>query len=197
MSPYLHPVAAFLRRAAYALAVTVTAALLVALAMTWGPSYTASEVWCFRPERYTDQIGRFDVVSDFCVGWSRGYFIVLHAHVEGELTGEPLSPAVAHSRHSPHVFGVPENSWLPRIAFRAYPEMASTSIAIQRHRLDVSHSLLALALALPPAVVAWRKHRRRLTRIRREQTGLCPRCGYDVRASLDRCPECGWTKVPA
>jgi hypothetical protein len=46
---------------------------------------------------------------------------------------------------------------------------------------------LALLCALPPALVVRGAMRRRGTMI----SGKCRRCGYDLRATPDRCPECG------
>jgi hypothetical protein len=50
---------------------------------------------------------------------------------------------------------------------------------------------LALATALLPTIWA-----RRWLSVRRNP-GLCPSCGYDMRATPERCPECGTAAAAA
>jgi hypothetical protein len=53
--------------------------------------------------------------------------------------------------------------------------------------LQIPHWSAAVAAAVLP----WRWLRRRRAEIRKLRTGLCRRCGYDLRATPGRCPECG------
>ena len=55
-------------------------------------------------------------------------------------------------------------------------------------------SVLCLTLLLP--AMRARKYIRERRAARRKAQGLCLTCGYDLRASFDRCPECG-TPIPA
>jgi hypothetical protein len=55
--------------------------------------------------------------------------------------------------------------------------------------IHIPYSVIVLLTALPPMMWARRYvNRRRDSRIGR---GLCPTCGYDLRATPERCPECG------
>jgi hypothetical protein len=64
----------------------------------------------------------------------------------------------------------------------ASPPPSSTARLIQ-----VPYWMLMSVAGIPLGIrlVAWRR------RHHRRQRGLCPQCGYDLRASPARCPECG------
>jgi len=60
--------------------------------------------------------------------------------------------------------------------------------------LTIRYWLLVTLFALPPTfwlLMLIRKVFRKRIRARRSRAGRCANCGYDLRASPDRCPECG------
>ncbi len=61
--------------------------------------------------------------------------------------------------------------------------------------IQVPYWLLTLLFAVGPAGWAVGSLRRR-RRARMLTRGLCPRCGYDLRATPGRCPECGFEPAP-
>lgn len=58
-------------------------------------------------------------------------------------------------------------------------------------RVVVPFWLLGLLLAVSPALWIYELQRR----IRQRSRNLCANCGYDLRATPERCPECGIVRV--
>ena len=83
----------------------------------------------------------------------------------------------------------------PLFGSRARPPLGfwfrwSRTPATIRREVIVPYWSIALSTAVLPALSLIRRRRRRF-RERRAALGFCAHCGYDVRASRDRCPECG------
>lgn len=75
-------------------------------------------------------------------------------------------------------------------AFLFHDDETRTGHAVDRLCVVVPFWLLA-AVAFP-APLLWLARRRHDRHERaRARDGLCPACGYDLRASAGRCPECG------
>ena len=74
--------------------------------------------------------------------------------------------------------------------FFVFPEKIELYL-LDHHLVDTVNLALdtiMITCIVMGVVVFTKDERQQITRTRR---GLCPKCGYDLRATPDRCPECG------
>jgi hypothetical protein len=103
-------------------------------------------------------------------GWG-AFFVEYKASPTLRFIGAPVPVAVAHLENG---------NWVP---FDAGPG------------LPMDFIIVPSLVAMPASAALIARGRRRRRAEQRSRVGLCPACGYDLRASAGRCPECG--RVPA
>ena len=77
--------------------------------------------------------------------------------------------------------------WFDSAVERQRGMWKTSGISCVRRTVRVPHGTVAVALLICPVAVGFHRSYTR----RRRRSGLCPACGYDLRATPGRCPECG------
>jgi hypothetical protein len=158
------------RRKLFNLAAAVSLVLCVAVCVLWVRSYFAQDTIAY--DFSDDRPG----MNDISVASSNGVLAVHHfAH--------PTALYPPGLRR----FVTTPSSMRPTPTWRTFAFDRGEQNGGRFWRVFAPHWSAALLCAVSPAL--WLSNRRRQRRRVRDR--LCPCCGYDLRATPDRCPECG------
>ena len=173
-----HRKLAILRRRVFTALSVLSLLLCVATLALWGRSY-----------RYVDRvrwIGIYETTHQyFALESHRGLCALRSSRQDNRGLPIPENPGWAYLTART---GDPL-SFLPKERFLGFGYVHVGRI---NRTVWLPHWSLALLFAILPAL-----HLRAAIRLRRlNRIGHCPRCGYDLRATPERCPECGHTIQP-
>jgi hypothetical protein len=91
------------------------------------------------------------------------------------------------------------SGWFRAGGVRLFSQPSSKTLIINDWSItegSASYPQMLVGFAILPAWSGFRMVKRRLRNRRDARIGSCRHCGYDLRASTDRCPECG-SPIPA
>ena len=185
-----------MKRCLFTILSALSLLLCVAVVVLWVRSYAVGEsITWYRfnrlvTGRYTAAIGHPAASdSEYRVGSSDGFITFSQRRVDSYTTfDEDVTPPPITYRREPTSlvrathFGIDYHASRDRLERRQQ---------MSRRRFVIAYWLLTLAtLPLPLlwGVFAIAARRRKRIRMRSKS---CPSCGYDLRATPDRCPECG------
>ena len=151
---------------------TVSVVLGLSVCFLWARSYQVSDALRWSGRRY---IGYAIVYS------GKGGLLV---GVSGQAQG--FAPGIRYDRElDPDPASSTKGLLFSWLGFGLSHELPPYDVAA--NAVWVPDWFVALLLLTAPVLYL---NKRRTIR-HREQTGLCGHCGYDLRATAERCPECG------
>jgi hypothetical protein len=199
-----------LGRLLFNLATVVSLVLAVAVASLWLRSYRAGDVLALTNNvrgastltqtTYALGIGDGVLRASFYRSTVDGWMARRRIEWSQGLPHEQPGRHVRLTRDSPHVATpfAPETRWLGVARFQRVDHIThsgptpSAETQERRYFWARFRTLLLAACVLPVLRLTALFGRVRRVRTRR-RLGLCPSCGYDLRATPERCPECGAT----
>ena len=175
-----------LARHLFTLCSAVSLLMCVAVCVLWVRSY---RVWD-RVQQYRLDAGDRKELRALSTGpGSIGYGCV---HLDDpSIQSWPRLSTPWHWVHEPRPLSTPHKrkwSWLGFAAWDVPIHPGNGGGGVRGFQMPMWSLTLLFGIASAPFlshVRRWRGARRR------RQSGLCRRCGYDLRASPERCPECG------
>jgi hypothetical protein len=184
-----------MRRRLFTLCCAVSAALSLAVLLLWLRSHRTVDFLTLLTVRTPAAAdGAEDGVGSYTARSASSIKGVLTIHSMTVVDRAPLDERPLTWRTEPAAPFMPP----PQNRPVSYSSSATVTTPIGWSRGQITGSktlrLRYWVLAVPPAVLpaAWIIWRVRTSRIaRRDRLGLCRRCGYDLRATPGRCPECG------
>jgi len=159
--------------------VGVSYLLFWATAVLWARSYFIEDAFAMRgrgkslPYQYTTLISRYGELT-------------CDQKETKRITAWPPSTGYFRSWEGIKDVSEPFTGVVPRVSEWDVGVIKGSFSATRRY-VSVSYVFLSALWAILPLICIWRS----LVQKRKHRLGICRTCGYDLRATPDRCPECG------
>jgi hypothetical protein len=171
-----------LRRWAFNGVAGLSLLLLAATLAGWGRSMFICDH--FSLQYVNHETRRF---ANIGASWNHGgvYLIYLLARVRPDSEQLPRPLLHGGAAHWTSAVSANPSQW-------SYREISQSGYVLQPHVWVIEAPFWSLAIACAVAPSLWLcRWRSRHSVQRRLSKGQCVKCGYDLRATPDRCPECG------
>jgi hypothetical protein len=172
--------------------VAISLILFMAAASMWVRSYYVNDWFMFRKlNPAARSITDCNIISDLgiitvhwqtpCKGWPEAY----ESFAENEQSG------FTYQRDVPDFTDAPDSGATFPLPFHGFlfDRQSPNFITV-----ELPYWPLVVVTSFLPMAVVLRTLARRLRGRWRDRNGLCRNCGYDLRSSRERCPECGTTR---